>query len=529
VEEWFAAMQAGVSANKVQTKIIPSLMWEGQHPAEIVEIVVNRTMQIADEKGLGWDRNKEQDYVISRILSAYHNLLEKGYDPSTGVVPAWVPAEFHDDWVKILLEGRRPTITRNGSSWFVRRVKEANQKIDDNENRTDGVEDTKGTQPGAPFILRPFKAFDLATLPPREFLFGKHYQRCTVGGTVAPGGTGKSTLEMVEAVSMSTARNLLNEPVKDRLRVWYHNGEDNMDELKRRVGAICQHYNVPLEELEGWFFMTTGNEVPLKVAQGYNNLHIDQRLIKCIIEQISDNEIDVATFDPLITLHSVPEKDTTKMDMVIRIFAKIAQDTNSAVEISHHTRKLQAGSAQEDLIIDDMRGPGALKDAMRAVRILNYMSRSDADNAGIDEFDRTSYFRVDRGKANNSPPAKAAIWRKFVNEILPNLDEVGVIVPWSFPGADAPPSPQRIEAELKAERIFLEILARLTLAGRFVIDSSGPSSAAFVFAKEKEARMAKVGKAALADAMRRLFDKGKIRIEDYVRANRHPARRIIAT
>jgi hypothetical protein len=36
-----------------------------------------------------------------------------------------------------------------------------------------------------------------------------------------------------------------------------------------------------------------------------------------------------------------------------------------------------------------------------------------------------------------------------------------------------------------------------------------------------------VGKAALADAMRRLFDKGKIRQEEYMKSDRHVGTRII--
>src|SRR5262249_16738161 len=120
--------------------------------------------------------------------------------------------------------------------------------------------------------------------------------------------------------------------------------------------------------------MTSGNEVPLRVAQGYSNLNIDHRLVKCIVEAIGDNKIDVATFDPLVTLHGVPENDTGKMDTVVRIFAKMADTQNCAIELSHHTRKLLPGST-EDYSVDDMRGAGSLKDAMRAVRMLNFMSR----------------------------------------------------------------------------------------------------------------------------------------------------------
>jgi hypothetical protein len=50
-----------------------------------------------------------------------------------------------------------------------------------------------------------------------------------------------------------------------------------------------------------------------------------------------------------------------------------------------------------------------------------------------------------------------------------------------------------------------------------------------VFKKEREAKMAKVGKAALHDAMRRLFDKGKIRLEEYTKPDRHTGCSIVET
>src|SRR5262249_15972097 len=119
-------------------------------------------------------------------------------------------------------------------------------------------------------------------------------------------------------------RNLLNEQPEARLRVWYHNGEDSLQELNRRLGAICLHYEIPQEELQGWFFMTSGNEVPLRVANGYNDLRLDRPLIACINDEIARNAIDLSSFDPLITLHGVSEQDNNKMDTVIRIFAGIA-------------------------------------------------------------------------------------------------------------------------------------------------------------------------------------------------------------
>jgi RecA-family ATPase len=526
--------KSGRGINATLCHVIPAMIWKAMHPEDIHRKVMAALRAAAGHDNLNWDWKGEERQTNERILAAYHNLFEKEYDPAADV-PVWLPMDFHERWAAALADGKRPTMTRNGAGWHIRAygTQETGGTEDahaDSETAGDAPKDEapKGDAPKAPFILRPFEPFDAAQLPPREFLFGKHYQRRTVSGTVAPGGTGKSSLVMVESVAMATGRNLLDEEVRERARVWYHNGEDNMIELQRRLAGICQHYNIPMKELEGWFFMTSGNEVPLRVAESWNQvrLNTDHRLVKCVTEAIGDNKIDVANLDPLVTLHGVQENSPGQMDSVIRIFTRMADTQNCAIDLSHHTRKLLPGAAAEDYTVDDMRGARAISDAMRAVRLLNFMSPQDAENAGLMEIERTTYFRIDRAKANYSAPSKTATWRRFVNVDLPNTDAVGVVVPWQFPGQDGAHSPEKAEAERRAEHVFLEILRRLTLAGRFV-GESGPRGAPPVFAREREAKMAKVGKTALGDAMRRLFDKGKIRLEEYARDNRHGGVRIV--
>jgi RecA-family ATPase len=538
--------ETGAGVNATVPSVIAALIWRACHPDEIFDQVTSALAQMVERDKLQWDMVKEAEQTNKRIVSAYH-FFEQEYDPSTGVIPVWLPMEFHETWATALAAGRRPSMSRNGAGWHIR-----SYAIGDKTNGNGGTEnnthsespsgeqstDEKPKQdnsPQAPFILCPLKLFDPAKLPPRDFLFGKHYQRRTVSGTVAPGGTGKSSLDMVEIVSMASGLDLLNDkqPLdKGPMRAWYHNGEDPMDELLRRLAAICQHYEISLDDLlkSGNFFMTSGNELPLRVAQNANQVLVqtDHRLVKCIADQINDNKIDAASFDPLVTLHGVAEANPGQMDAVVRIFSKIADTQNCAIDLSHHTRKPPPGGISADLDLDDSRGAKAITDAMRAVRILNHMSRQDAENAGLMEMERTLHFRIDRGKANYSPPAKTAVWRKFVNVDLPNGDAVGVVVPWLFPGQDGVPSPERLEAERKAEHVFLEILRRLTLAGRFV-GEAGPKAAPSLFAKEREAKTTKVGRAALADAMRRLFDRGKIRMEEYRAAGGHTASRLVET
>jgi RecA-family ATPase len=525
----------GANVNATIPSVIAALIWRASHPDEIYDRAMSAIKQMVERDGLQWDMAAETEQTNKRIKSAYQ-LFEGEYDPSTGVIPLWLPMEFHEAWATALAAGKRPTMSRNGAGWHVRSYA-PNGKNGEETNGTDaGAQEKMGTDEPkqnngakAPFVLRPLEPFDLATLPAREFLYGRHYQRRVVGGTVAPGGTGKSSLQMVEGVDMSTVRGLLDEALpKEPLCVWYHNGEDNFPELQRRLGAICYHHNIPLADLTGRFFMTSGNDVPLRVAESWNQvrLQVNHQLVKRIAEVIGDNKIDVAIFDPLVTLHGASEKDPGQMDSVVRIFSSIADAQNCAIDLSHHTRKLPPGAGADEYTIDDMRGARAISDAMRIVRLLNYMSPKDATEVGLMEIERTGYFRIDRGKGNYSAPSKTAIWRRFVNVDLPNGDGVGVVVPWLFPGQDGAPSPERQEIDRKAEHVFLEVLRRLGQDGRFV-GESGNRNAPYVFAKEREAKLAKVGKAALDAAMRRLFERGKIRIEEYTTGHRNTAHRIV--
>jgi hypothetical protein len=157
------------------------------------------------------------------------------------------------------------------------------------------------------------------------------------------------------------------------------------------------------------------------------------------------------------------------------------------------------------------------------------MSRQEAQAAGIEEHERPFYFRTDRGKANYLPAAGGATWRRFVNVRLLNEDEVGVVVPWTFPGRDgAPSSPEMQRANDRADELFMLLLARLTLEGREVNDRNRSKGAPLIFSKEPEAKEARIGKAGLEGAMRRLLRGGRIRLETRGDSG-HEGTRIVAT
>jgi len=419
------------SIHQTQLSVTASLLRAGVALEETTRTVLEAT-RAAVANDATWDWRREELKIVRMGV----DFIVK--HPELAVL---VPDRWRVPFDAALADGRhRPDIGLNQGGFYVRawKIKSDSESAKPSSSAdggpSPGTDKTKAAGGTARVILKPFAPIDPLSLPRRQWLYGKHYQRRVVSATIAPGGTGKTSLVMVEAVSLATARNLLGEQPEERCRVWLHNGEDSREELNRRVVAICQHYKIPQQELQGWLFLTSGTEMALKVANGYSELKVDNALVAEMTRVIADNAIDVVMFDPLVTLHSVNESDNGRMDTVIRIFAKLADVCDCSVDISHHTRKLAAGAF--DHTVDDTRGASSVRDAVRMLRILNIMSHNDAENLGFDDFERLSYFRVDRGKANSVAPASSATWRKFESVDLANGDNVGVVTPWDLPAQD---------------------------------------------------------------------------------------------
>jgi hypothetical protein len=87
----------GASVNAAQPRAILSLLQKGIHPDDVITTVVDATMKMADAAQLGWRRDVEENCVTKRCLSSLKKLHDE-YDPSTGVIPAWLAGEFHQAW-----------------------------------------------------------------------------------------------------------------------------------------------------------------------------------------------------------------------------------------------------------------------------------------------------------------------------------------------------------------------------------------------------------------------------------------------
>lgn len=319
----------------------------------------------------------------------------------------------------------------------------------------ESVAQAKESAPDGVFMATPYTWVEPSKIPPRDVLYGKHYFRKFLSATVSPGGLGKSSNAVAEALAMVTHRDLLGELPQKKLSVWYWNGEDPLEELQRRVAATCLHYKIGPGDLGSRFYLDSGRDKEIVIArEDRGNITVAFPLVKALTAEIVRRGIDVLIIDPFVASHAVSENDNTKIEAVVRQWMRVAEEGNCAIELVHHVRK---GNGQNETTVEDGRGAGALLAKVRSARVLNGMTKADADNIGLDEKERFSFFKVETGKANLMPRGDGAVWRRMVgvplgNRIDAREDEIGVPTVWEKPDVFADLKDHHREAVVRMVR-----------------------------------------------------------------------------
>ncbi|CAK0750267.1 regulatory protein RepA [Azospirillaceae bacterium] len=275
-----------------------------------------------------------------------------------------------------------------------------------------------------PFIYR-----DPASIPRREYLYGRHLIRKFVSLTVAPGATGKSSLMVADALALSTGRDLLQTTVWDGPhRVWVWNLEDPRDELERRIVAAMIHYQIRPADIGDRLFLDSGRDQGLCIAkQERSGTIIIEPVVDALVAELVARKIDELVVDPFVSSHAVNENDNNAIDAVVKVWGLVAERANCAIELVHHLRKLGDAEATAE----SARGAVALVAAARSVRVLNRMTKDEADRAGLET--HRGYFRAYDDMCNLAPAPDKSEWFHIVSVQLPNGDDVGVVVPWEWP------------------------------------------------------------------------------------------------
>lgn len=288
--------------------------------------------------------------------------------------------------------------------------------------------DTNPGHPPAALSATPFIYRDPSLIPARQWLYGRHLIRRNVSLTVAPGGVGKSSLTIVQALELASGRSVLGHQVDEKHRVWVFNLEDERVELERRIAGAMKYHGFTEQSIGNRLFVDTGREQEMVLAQQHRDeIHLNDRLIERLSSQIRDLGIDVLIIDPFVSAHQVNEMDNGKIDVVAKALVRVANECGCAIELVHHTRKLNGLEASSD----SSRGASSLVNAARSSRVLQRLSDDDLKEVGV-LGDGSTYFSVKRDKSNLAQAGARELYRT-VSVDLGQGDQVGVVEAWRKP------------------------------------------------------------------------------------------------
>jgi hypothetical protein len=278
---------------------------------------------------------------------------------------------------------------------------------------------------------------DTAIPAPRGWLLGNVFCRGFMSALLGDGGAGKTATRYAQLLSLAIGRSLTGEYVFQRCRVLIVSLEDNLDEIRRRVLAVCLHHGIDRSELTGWLFYVSlrREDGKLMVMDG-KGCPVRGELADKLEATIAARGIDIVSLDPFVKTHSVGENDNVAIDEVVQVLADIGDKYDIAVDVAHHMSKGMAdpGNANKG------RGASSMKDGGRLVYTLTTMSTDEAKAFGIPEDKRREFIRMDSGKVNITRYMGAAKWFRLVGvqlnngtEMYPNGDEVQTVEAWRPP------------------------------------------------------------------------------------------------
>ncbi|MGD9168493.1 MAG: AAA family ATPase [Candidatus Thiodiazotropha sp.] len=260
---------------------------------------------------------------------------------------------------------------------------------------------------------------DLTKLTPRPWLYGHLVLQGYLAILHGPGGVGKSMLALTHLLAMASGRNLIGEQPVRPLNVMYVCNEDDLMEIKRRLAAIAQYFQINLKELPGRLTIVSGYESPFWMHSP------DGGQIEAWVDAVKS--YDVVGADPLISLHrGLSENSNEDMEAFMATLRTVIKLAGIGFIAVAHNRKGSKNDPDEE----SLRGASAQKDAARLTFVVSRMTRDQAKALQLDWAQTGRHLvQVYSGKLNFSPPAAEASWYRLTGVQIITGDWVGVPVP----------------------------------------------------------------------------------------------------
>jgi RecA-family ATPase len=305
------------------------------------------------------------------------------------------------------------------------------------------------------------------------------------------GGTGKSIIELAKDVAHVAGKDWLGS-LPEPGPAFYIGAEDDADEIHIRLDAIARHYGVTFKQLkDGGLHVLSmlGQDATLCAAFGKGGKVEVTPLYNHLYEAAGDikpKNISVDTLSRAFAGNEIDRVQVYAFAMHMQALAKVAG--GSVTVLSHPSLAgISSGSG--------ISGSTAWHGAFRFRQYLTGIKPSDGEQPD-------SNVRELQFKKNQYGPLGESVAVRYQRGLflpiagMSNLD--------------------KLARQQGADEAFLALLARYEGEGRNVNDRPTANTyAPTTFSKEKEAKAGGMRKLDLEDAMRRLFEAGKIHVEHY--------------
>lgn len=310
------------------------------------------------------------------------------------------------------------------------------------------------------------------------------------GGTVTmlggDGGTGKSTLALGLAVATVAGKPWVGRSIEDCGPAAFLSAEDDGDELHRRLEAICQSQEVPLEDLHDLSIRSlAGEDALLALLDRKTNTLVPTPLYFALDEWMGQERPALVVLDTLADLTAGEENNRTHARQFIGMLRHLAITHQAAILLLAHPSLTGIASGS------GLSGSTAWN---ASVRSRLYLERISEDGYEPDPDAR----RLSAKKAN---------YARAGGEIRLTWKDGAFVTDAPAQGLD------RLAQSAQAERVFLKLLTLFETQGRYVSASPSNTYAPKVFADHPESEG--MSKRALKGAMEALFGRNAIEIKHH--------------
>ena len=366
--------------------------------------------------------------------------------------------------------------------------------FDDVANTNPKTTEDKKTTASAPLCFVKIEDWLDHDPPPRDWAVPNRFPLRNVSLLSGEGSIGKTIVLMQLAAAHVFGRGWLD-TLPEPGDAIYLNAEDEETELHRRFVDIARLYDTPLSELKDHLHLLAmaGQDAVLAHVNRHG-LVKPTPLFHKLTEAAGDIKPKFIGLDTSADVFAGAENDRSQVRQFIGLLRGMAIAGNSAVIVCAHPSLTGINTGT------GLSGSTAWHNSVRARAYLHSVTVDDT------EPDKTLR-QLDFMKSNYSAIADSVTLRW----------KDGVFIMEAKPG-----SLEKMAADAKADEAFITLLKRFNDQGRNVSHVPGPTYAPVVFAKADT----NFKKAQLVEAMDRLFNANKIRVEDYGRPSR-PYRRIV--